>query len=210
VEKYSRGRQATDDNIIRRMRIACCITKATDRRSEYEIRIAFPRQQLLTRTPLRVRFIRTLPLLLIFTVVRAPNLILSLRDVPHYPHTSSSVTTCMHEASGWICSVELIVTSVSSGVGNPDDDTRQVSILHGKQSAAPAQRQRLLFRIPQRAPSSAVTREAVELVPIQKINSQETNHLCIHYRTCMFQHHTCNRTSRRVLGRSRVLILVYR
>jgi hypothetical protein len=30
VEKYGTARQATDDNIIRRMRIACWITKATD------------------------------------------------------------------------------------------------------------------------------------------------------------------------------------
>jgi hypothetical protein len=30
VEKYGRARQATDDNIIRRMRFACRITKATD------------------------------------------------------------------------------------------------------------------------------------------------------------------------------------
>jgi hypothetical protein len=37
VEKYGRARQATDDNIIRRMRFACWITKATDTHSEYEI-----------------------------------------------------------------------------------------------------------------------------------------------------------------------------
>jgi hypothetical protein len=30
VEKYGTARQATDHNIIRRMRIACCITTATD------------------------------------------------------------------------------------------------------------------------------------------------------------------------------------
>jgi hypothetical protein len=45
VEKYGTARQATDDNIIRRMRIACRITKATDTHSEYVIRIAFPWQQ---------------------------------------------------------------------------------------------------------------------------------------------------------------------
>jgi hypothetical protein len=41
VEKYGRARQATDDNIIRRMRFACWITKATDTHSEYVILIAF-------------------------------------------------------------------------------------------------------------------------------------------------------------------------
>jgi hypothetical protein len=30
VEKYGRVREAIDDNIIRRMRFACWITKATD------------------------------------------------------------------------------------------------------------------------------------------------------------------------------------
>jgi hypothetical protein len=34
VGKYGTARQATDDNIIRRMRFACWITKATDTHSE--------------------------------------------------------------------------------------------------------------------------------------------------------------------------------
>jgi hypothetical protein len=45
VEKYGTARQATDDNIIRRMRFACWMTKATDTHSEYVILIAFARQQ---------------------------------------------------------------------------------------------------------------------------------------------------------------------
>jgi hypothetical protein len=45
VEKHSTTRQATDDNVIWRMRFACWITKATDIHSEYVILIAFPRQQ---------------------------------------------------------------------------------------------------------------------------------------------------------------------
>jgi hypothetical protein len=44
VEKYGTARQATDDNIIRRMRFACWITKATDTHSEYVIVNAFLRQ----------------------------------------------------------------------------------------------------------------------------------------------------------------------
>jgi hypothetical protein len=43
VEKYGRARQTTDDNIIRRMRFAYWITKATDTHSEYVILIVFPR-----------------------------------------------------------------------------------------------------------------------------------------------------------------------
>jgi hypothetical protein len=45
VKKYGRARQATDDNIIRRMRFACWITKVTDTHPEYVIHGAFPRQQ---------------------------------------------------------------------------------------------------------------------------------------------------------------------
>jgi hypothetical protein len=39
--KYGRAGQATDDNIIRRMRIACRVTKGTDAHTEYVIIIAF-------------------------------------------------------------------------------------------------------------------------------------------------------------------------
>jgi hypothetical protein len=41
VEKYGRARQATDDNIIRRMRFARWITNATETHSEYVTVIAF-------------------------------------------------------------------------------------------------------------------------------------------------------------------------
>ena len=42
---YCRAGQATDYRVIRRMRFACWITKATDRHSEYAIFMAFPRQE---------------------------------------------------------------------------------------------------------------------------------------------------------------------
>jgi hypothetical protein len=44
-EKYDGAGQATDDHVIRRMRIACCASKATDTQSEYVILIAFTLQQ---------------------------------------------------------------------------------------------------------------------------------------------------------------------
>ena len=47
MEKYGRARQATDDNVVRCMRVACWITKATDTHSEYVMLIAFLRQQTL-------------------------------------------------------------------------------------------------------------------------------------------------------------------
>jgi hypothetical protein len=56
VEKFGRARQATDDNIIRRMRFACWITKATDTHTEYAILIAFPRQQWLCESVSVLRY----------------------------------------------------------------------------------------------------------------------------------------------------------
>jgi len=40
--KYGRARQATDDNIIRIMRITCWITKTSDKQSEYVINYVCP------------------------------------------------------------------------------------------------------------------------------------------------------------------------
>jgi hypothetical protein len=45
VEKCGRARQALYDNIMRCMRFACWITKATDTHSEFVILIAVPRQK---------------------------------------------------------------------------------------------------------------------------------------------------------------------
>jgi hypothetical protein len=45
VETYDTAGVATDDNTIRRMRLACQINKATDTHSEHVILIAFPRRQ---------------------------------------------------------------------------------------------------------------------------------------------------------------------
>jgi len=62
VEKYGSARQATDENIIRRMRFTNWITKTTKTQVQYVMLIAFPRQHFfLTWTSLHV----TLPLLLL-------------------------------------------------------------------------------------------------------------------------------------------------
>jgi hypothetical protein len=54
MEKYGTARQATDDNIIRRMRFACWINKATD--TEYVILIAFTRQRWLCESTSMLRY----------------------------------------------------------------------------------------------------------------------------------------------------------
>jgi hypothetical protein len=57
VENYGRGWQATDDNLTRRIRFACWITKVTDIRSEYVVIIfAFSGQQWLHERAFALRF----------------------------------------------------------------------------------------------------------------------------------------------------------
>jgi hypothetical protein len=58
-EIYGTARQATDDNIIWRMRIACWITEATDTHSEYVILIAFPWHQVLRESASMLRYTYT-------------------------------------------------------------------------------------------------------------------------------------------------------
>ena len=50
MEKYRRAGEATDGNIVRRLRIAYLKGKATDTDSEYVILVAFLREQWLPRT----------------------------------------------------------------------------------------------------------------------------------------------------------------
>jgi hypothetical protein len=45
LKKCGAAGQAADDNIIRRVRFACWINKATDTYSEYETRISFLRRK---------------------------------------------------------------------------------------------------------------------------------------------------------------------
>ena len=58
-KKYATGRDATNDNLIERMRFACWITKATKTQSEYIILIAFPRQQRLRERASVLRYTYT-------------------------------------------------------------------------------------------------------------------------------------------------------
>ena len=57
MEKHGRAGQGTDGNIIRRVRIACWITKATNTHSEYAILTAFPLQQWLRERASILRYI---------------------------------------------------------------------------------------------------------------------------------------------------------
>ena len=56
MEKYGIDRRGKDDNIIRRMRFACLITKATNTHSEYVIIIAFPLRQWLNELASILRY----------------------------------------------------------------------------------------------------------------------------------------------------------
>jgi hypothetical protein len=68
VGKYGTTRQATDDSIVRRMRIACWIAKVSDTHWEYVILISFQWQQWL-RERSSIYCIRTLPLLFLLLFV---------------------------------------------------------------------------------------------------------------------------------------------
>jgi hypothetical protein len=56
VDKYGRAREATGDNIARRMCFACWIIKATDTHLQYAIFISFPPQKLLHERALILRY----------------------------------------------------------------------------------------------------------------------------------------------------------
>ena len=75
VEKYGRGGQATDDNIMWRMRFARWITKANDTLVIYNI--AFPRQQWFRE---RTLIVCTLPVFVYFIAA----LVFLLSHVRHY------------------------------------------------------------------------------------------------------------------------------
>jgi len=51
--------QVTDENIMRRMRFACWITKATNTHSEYVTPVAFPRQQWFHKRASMLRYMYT-------------------------------------------------------------------------------------------------------------------------------------------------------
>ena len=57
MEKYGGARQATDDNIVRRMRMVWRITKTTDTHSENAILTALLRQKWLRERASRSRYI---------------------------------------------------------------------------------------------------------------------------------------------------------
>ena len=73
MEQNVRDGHARDDSIIRRMRFACWITKATDTPSEYVILFAFPFQQ----------WLRERTLILSYTYSTMPVLLLSERLINH-------------------------------------------------------------------------------------------------------------------------------
>jgi hypothetical protein len=70
MQQYGTARQATDDDIIRRMLFACWITMATETRSEYITVLLFPRKQCLCQSALFLCF-RTL--LVVFIIIIKPS-----------------------------------------------------------------------------------------------------------------------------------------
>jgi hypothetical protein len=67
-KKYGTVIQARNDSVIRRMRFACWITKATDTQSEHVIHIAFPLQQWFRDSWVLCWYVRCLSFTYIFQV----------------------------------------------------------------------------------------------------------------------------------------------
>jgi len=68
VGKYGTSRQAADDYIIWRMRLACWINEATDTHSEYVIFLCLSTTTMVSPSCLNITFIRTFPVLLIYYI----------------------------------------------------------------------------------------------------------------------------------------------
>ena len=83
MDKCGRAGQATDDNIIRRMRIARWVINAKGTRSEYVILIDFQRQHWLRERTSMLR-VRTLPVL--FTII-----LTTKRNVSQHPPTARQI-----------------------------------------------------------------------------------------------------------------------
>jgi hypothetical protein len=58
MQKHGRAGEATDNGIIRRMRVACWIPKSIDTHSEYVILIAFARREWLSEHASMLRYTR--------------------------------------------------------------------------------------------------------------------------------------------------------
>jgi ribonucleotide reductase beta subunit family protein with ferritin-like domain len=56
VKKSGRAKQATNDCITRRMRVACCITEAADTHSEFVVLIALSEQQSMSERASMLRY----------------------------------------------------------------------------------------------------------------------------------------------------------
>ena len=69
IRQRKAERQAADDSIIRDMRFACWLTKATDTHSEYAVLTAFPQQQWLRERASMLR-IHTLSQLFLLNTLR--------------------------------------------------------------------------------------------------------------------------------------------
>jgi hypothetical protein len=63
LEKYDRGRNASDTDIMTHMRIACWITRATNIQPQYLRKYFLSMETVVKRKRLNVSFIRTLPAL---------------------------------------------------------------------------------------------------------------------------------------------------
>ena len=99
VEKYGTPRQTKDDNQIRHMCFACCVTKATEALRIYNTS-CFSTATIVMRTRLNVKFVRTLPVSL--TLVLNGGWVASFMTRSFYPwgKTMNAGKNNIHENTG--------------------------------------------------------------------------------------------------------------
>jgi hypothetical protein len=129
VEKYGTAGQTTDGNIIRRMRFACWITKATDTLRIFNT-YCFRTATVVTRTCLNVTFILALPVLFLLHFPGWPLTIFSVQGVtvtwvpPAAPIPSVLIRTKCHYLERRFCCLRL--TNIRRTKGGCSTSNREV------------------------------------------------------------------------------------
>jgi hypothetical protein len=122
VEKYCGVAQATDDNIIQRLRIACRMTKATNTHSEYATPTGFPRQKVTWKCLNATLYVQCLSYFfknwydsvhhLIYSFPFLEVMILDLKQKKSPLKLILGKETCLSEEALLFCSYQLSVASL--------------------------------------------------------------------------------------------------
>jgi hypothetical protein len=128
VDKYGTARQATEENIIWRMRFACWITKACSSHSQYVIITTFPRQHWLPERASMLRYTHTACLVLIFQLFHISNnapLCLSTNNIIIIPNLGS---ICLRIFLYYLYEIRHLTSNLKSPISKPEEFHRDFSV----------------------------------------------------------------------------------